>query len=76
MSEIRKGDIAINGEGATGLITNPKPQPFPYDDGSPGFAYVGIQLTDRTAPIGSLWFSRKPLLVSHIEQPEEVESDD
>ena len=69
--KIRKGDIAICGLGTTGLITNPEPQSVTYEDGSTGVAYVGIHLTNMLVPIGSPWSSRRPIIIGHIDQPNE-----
>ena len=33
-----------------------------------GIAYVGVHLSNKTAPIGSPWSSRDPRVIGHIDQ--------
>jgi hypothetical protein len=68
MDKITVGTLAICGWGCLGMITNKEPVEVTYSDGNKGFAYVGIHLTDRVAPIGSPWSSRKPKIVGHIDE--------
>lgn len=57
-----KNRIAMCSLGTLGLITHDDPQEVTYGDGHKGFAYVGIHLTDKVAPVGSPWSSRSPKL--------------
>lgn len=63
----RKGSLAFCGLNALGLITEDEPKEVSYPDGNKGYAYVGIHLTDKIAPIGSPWTSRHPKTVGHID---------
>ena len=63
----RKGSLAICGLGALGVITEDEPREVTYRDGNKGMTFVGIQLTDKLAPIGSPWSSRNPKVVGHVD---------
>ena len=64
---IRKGTIAICSLGAIGMITEDHPIEVTYRDGNKGFAYVGIQLTNKLCSIGKPWSSRNPKIIGHID---------
>jgi hypothetical protein len=64
---IRKGSLAICSMGTLGLITEEGTKLVFYPDKSDGYAYVGIHLTDKIAPVGSPWSSRNPRIVGHVE---------
>jgi len=72
MEKIRKGDIAFCSLGTAGLITEAEPREVTYPDQTTGIAYVGIHLTDKIAPIGSPWSARRPIVMGHIDQPEDA----
>jgi len=61
-----KGLLAYCSKGSLGLITEDFPKQVEYPDGRKGFAFVGVHLTDRIAPIGSPWSSRTPQVVGQI----------
>ena len=61
-----KGAIALCGAGTIGLITEDEPREITYSDGNKSVAYVGIQLTDAIAPIGSPWSSRDPKILARL----------
>ena len=63
----RKGSLAFCGIGCLGLITEDGLQEVTYRDGNEGMAYIGIHLTDKAAPAGSAWSSRKPKVVGHTD---------
>jgi hypothetical protein len=63
----RKGCIAICGIGCLGLITSEAPQKVGYLDGNTGIAWIGIHITDKVSPIGSMWTSRNPRIICHVE---------
>ena len=63
----RKGSLAICGLDTLGLITENEPQEITYRDGNKGYAYMGIHLTDKIAPVGSRWSSRNPKIVGHVD---------
>lgn len=65
-NEKMKNVIARCSLGSLGLITEDEPKEIVYPDGNKGFAYVGIHLTDKVAPIGSPWSSRTPLALCRI----------
>jgi hypothetical protein len=67
VTTIKKGTLALCSRGALGLITHDEPQRVTYPDGSKGFAYIGIHLTDKISPIGSPWSSRTPRPVAILE---------
>lgn len=62
----RKGSIARCSLETLGFITEDEPKEVTYPDGSKGFAFVGIHLTDKIAPVGSPWSSRNPLVLCHL----------
>lgn len=61
-----KGLLAYCSKGGLGLITEDFPQPVTYPNGDKDFAFVGVHLTDRIAPIGSPWSSRTPKVIGRI----------
>lgn len=61
-----RGDLALCSKGALGLITESGVQAVTYADQTTGWAHVGIHLTDKVAPIGSPWSSRKPRVVGKL----------
>ena len=66
ISNPKKGDIALCGLNTIGLITIDEPIAVIYSDGNKAFAFVGIHLTDKIAPIGSRWSSRMPVVIGNI----------
>lgn len=58
-----KSRIARCSQGALGLITSDAQQLLIYKDGTTGWGYTGIHLTDVIAPVGSPWSSRSPRMV-------------
>lgn len=67
----KRGSIAICGIGCLGLITSDSRKEIVYNDGNVGMAYCGIHLTDKVSKIGSLWSSRNPKVICHIDDFEE-----
>jgi len=63
----KKGDLAICGINSLGIVTEDEPIKIFYADGNSSIAYVGFHLTDEFAPLGSLWSSRNPRVVGHID---------
>jgi len=61
-----KGLLAYCSKGSLGLITEDFPKQIEYPDGLKGFAFVGVHLTDKIAPIGSPWSSRTPQVVGRV----------
>jgi hypothetical protein len=70
--KVRKGDIAFCSRGLLGLITEDAPKCIVYLDGTDGYAFVGVHLTNKTSPIGSPWSSRTPRVVGNIDQFDET----
>jgi hypothetical protein len=66
ISKPKKGDIVLCSLGCIGLITTDEPIAVIYPDGNKAFAFVGIHLTDKVAPIGSKWSSRFPKIIGNI----------
>ena len=64
--KITAGTLALCSMGALGMITSDTMMDVVYGDGNTGIAYIGMHLTDKIAPIGSRWSSRKPKVVGHI----------
>ncbi len=63
----RKGALAFCSLNSLGLITSEKPRTITYSDGNTGIAWIGIHLTDKIAPVGSLWSSRNPRVVGYVD---------
>ena len=67
-----RGSLALCSLGSLGLITKREPQLIEYKDGNKGIAFVGIHLTDKISKIGEPWSSRKPKVITHIDNVEEI----
>jgi len=67
MLEPRKGAIAICGLGTVGFITEDQPRDVIYPDGNKGRAWVGVHLSEKIAPLGSPWSSKRPNVIAYLD---------
>ena len=58
-SLFRKGVLAVCSQGHVGVITEDKPVPVTYDDGTEGVAWVGLHVLPLEL-FGTPWSSRSP----------------
>lgn len=70
MQQPKAGAFALCSKGSLGLITSKQPEKVSYADKTVGFAWTGIHLTDRIAPLGSPWSSRSPIILAYLSDVE------